>query len=289
MLPGIRRTIKSGRKFDYSKKKYSNPFFRRKKRQKIKPLALPWRIKLIIVEIIIVTIGLAWFFCFSIYFTVEMIDVIGAEKISSQEIKNLTWQQTKYGRYLFGSQKNLILFNKNKLFKIINEQYCLDSLSVEKKLPDTITIKFKEKIHSAIWRENDKYYYIDSSGNIISETSPLEIKQKNYPLIGYQGDKGAINNRKVIDQEENINYVIKLFNKLKDYKHKFEIEYFIIDNEVNTVKMAIVQGPKIYFNTNEDLGKQIAKLLILINEKLKNDFNKKIYIDLRYGDRVYCR
>ncbi|MEA3464281.1 MAG: cell division protein FtsQ/DivIB [Patescibacteria group bacterium] len=288
MLPSMGRTIKSGRKFDYSKRNYSNPFFHRRKRKKIKPLELPWRIKLIIIEVIILIIGLIWFFCFSAYFTIEMINVIGAEKISSQEIKNLTWQQIEHRRFLFGSQKNLILFNKSKLFKIINEQYCVDSLFIERKLPNIITIKFKEKIHSAVWRENDKYYYIDEAGNIITEANPLEIKQKNYPLIDCQRKKAVINNKKIIDQEENIDCVIQLFNKLNN-KHEFEIECFIIDNEVNTVKVAIIQGPQIYFNTNEDLEKQIAKLLTLINEKLKDDFNKKNYIDLRYGDRVYYR
>jgi len=51
----------------------------------------------------------------------------------------------------------------------------------------------------------------------------------------------------------------------------------------------LIDGPKIFFNTEEGIDKQINKLLVIKNEKLKDDFNGKEYIDLRYGDRVYYR
>jgi hypothetical protein len=53
--------------------------------------------------------------------------------------------------------------------------------------------------------------------------------------------------------------------------------------------MILKLGPAVYFNIEEDIDKQINKLIIIKNEKIKKDFNKKTYIDLRYGDRVYYR
>ena len=285
MLPR-RKKFKAKKKFDYHKKNYSNPFFRHKKRIKIKSPSLTWRVKLIIFEIIILISGIIWFCCFSTYFAISAIDVIGAEKISIQDIKELARQQTKHRRFLFGSQKNLFFLNANELIKTLNEQYCLDNIVIKKKLPGILIIKFKEKIYSVIWHQLDKYYYIDEAGNIIIETNPLEIKQKNYPLIDYQGG-GKIVDKKIDGQNDNINFIIKLFNEFKKAKYGFKIERFIINNELNTVKMIINQGPEVYFNTREDLEKQVTKLLVLINEKLKDDFNEKTYIDLRYGDRVY--
>lgn len=288
MLQKRKNLIKINKKIDYRKKEYSNPFFR-KKRRKAKLPRLSLKIKLIFLAIILIICAPAWFCFFSNYFNISVINVFSESKKISENIINLAWQQAENRRFLIGSQTNLFLFNIDKLKKTLNEQYCFDELKIEKKAPNTLNVEFKEKIHSAVWRENDKYYYIDEAGNIITEANPLEIKQKNYPLIDYQIEKGVINNKKIMDQEESINCVIQLFNKLKNNKHEFEIECFIIDNEINTVKMAIIQGPEIYFNTSEDLEKQIAKLLTLIDEKLKDDFNKKIYIDLRYGDRVYYR
>jgi len=325
MLVGRKKYIKKGKKFDYYKKEYSNPFFHQKKRKKIKIPSFPklrlgqrsWRVKLIIVEIMVLIVGLVWFFCFSSFFLIGNITVAYFEqnhqdhnpdvysqdhnntinrwsagsstgRISTEEIKELAWQQTKRRRFLFGSQENLILFNKNKLIKTLSEQCCFDDLVVEKNLPDTLVIKFKEKTYSAIWYEQDKYYYIDAKGNIITETNPLEINQKNYPLIENVGENKILN-KKIEGQEENINYIILLFNEFKKGHHGFEIERFIIDKEIDTVKMAINHGPEVYFNTSASIDKQVTKLLILINEKLKDDFSNKTYIDLRYGDRVYYR
>ena len=283
------KLIRGRKKINYYKKNYSNPFFRGKKRKQLKLSPLSWRVKLIIAEIIVLAGGIAWFCFFSSYFTINLVSVFGAEKVSTEEIKNLAWQQAKSRRFLFGSQKNLILFSADKLTKTLNEQYYFDNLVVQKKLPDAISIKFKEKIYSAVWHQSDKYYYIDSAGSIIAETNPLEIKQKNYPLIDYLGDIEILD-KKIKDDNEKIKYIIQLFNEFKYKKPAgFEIERFIINNEVNTIKMIIIGGPEIYFNITADLKKQIDKLLVIINEKLKDEFSKKTYIDLRYGDRVYYR
>lgn len=271
----------------YRKKKYSNPFFR-KKRKKINLSYFSWRLKLIVVEIMVLICGFVWFFCFSPYFNIEMISAAGAEKISGREIEDLAWRQTERRRLLLGSQKNLFLFDLDELIKTLNERYCFDDLKVEKKRPDKIIITLKEKTYSAIWRESstDKYYYIDLEGNIIDETNPLEIKNKNYPLIDNKREN-AIADRKIEKQNDNIDYIVRLFDKFKKENPGFAIERFIIDNEINTIKMSINQGTEIYFNTKEDMDKQISKLMVIITEKLKDDLNNKKYIDLRYGERVY--
>ena len=287
------------KKPNYYDKKYSNPYFRKKrKKKKVKVAKLPWRAKLILFEIFIVFIALVWFFCFSGVFNLDYIDINGLEKISAKEIKNIVREQTECKRFLFGSQKNLILFNTIKLSRQLNENYAFEWVLFEKKLPNQLIINLAEKKYVAIWHELGKYYYIDNEGNIIEEIDPLEIKQKNYPLIDNQRSS-SVQGRKIIDHVDDIQYIIKLFSEFKnnaypfpvnkDESSDFPIERFILDNEVNTVKMALTNGPIIYFNTDKEIGEQIVKLTILIREKLKDDFKSKSYIDLRYGDRIYYR
>ena len=282
-----RKNFKINKKIDYRKKEYSNPFFR-KKRRKAKLPRLSLKIKLIFLAIISMLCALAWFCFFSDYFNISVINASESGKISQNDIINLAWRQAENRRFIIGSQANLFLFNIDKLKKTLNEQYCFDELKIEKKAANTLNIEFKEKNYSAVWNESDKYYYIDNLGNIIVETSPLEIKNKNYPLIQSRGES-LISNNKVKNQDKNINYIIKLFQELKKTEKLFKIENFIIDDEVNTVKITVIGGPKIYFNTDKDIDKQINKLIALITEKLKDDFLHKEYIDLRYGDRVYYR
>ncbi len=283
------KKIRRYKKLSYYDKKYPNPYFRKKrKKKKVKIAKLPWRAKLILLEIVVVFTALTWFFFFSDFFTLDYIDINGSEKIPTKSIKEIATQQTKYKRFLFGSQENLILYNTDKLAEKLNQNYVFEWLTIEKQLPNQLIINFAEKKYTAVWHESEKYYYIDDQGNIIEEINQLEIKLKNYPLIDNQGG-AKIQEKKIVDQNNNIQYIIKLFEEFKNSAYDFSIERFILDNEINTVKMALINGPIIYFNTDKEIGEQVVKLTILIKEKLKNDFNSKSYIDLRYGDRIYYR
>lgn len=138
----------------------------------------------------------------------------------------------------------------------------------------------------AVWHKSDKYYYVDENGRLVLEVNPLDVNSKNYSLIESEtSDVGE----KTGGERERIAYIIKLFNEFKDNKYGLEAERFKIDNETDTVKMAVKNGPTVYFNIKEEMAAQIAKLVALKDEKLKDDFNKKTYIDLRYQDRVYYR
>lgn len=211
----------------------------------------------------------------------------GTQKISSGEIEGLVWDQTKEKRFLFGQQNNLFLFKKNQFIKNLKERYTFDTLEVDKKMPGNLIINVREKSYAFIWRENDKYYYCDIDGYVIDEINPLEIKGKKYPLIENQG-QGKLRDIEIDIEKKYIDYIMDLFNNLKG-NAQYPIEKFILDNEADTVKLQIAGGPQVFFNINEDQNKQIEKLNIIKDEKLKDDFNKKFYIDLRYGDRVYYR
>ncbi len=295
MLPNKKitkiRNFKQKRKLPYNTtKKYINPFFARKKRKKIKKAAanLTIKYKLIIIGLLIILGCAVWYLFYSPFFVIKIIEVNGQGGVNSDNIKNIAWQQINNKFFILWPQKNIFLFDKNKLTDELNKKYSFEMLIITKKLPDKLIIDYKEKEYAFIWLENDKYYYSDIKGGIITETNPLEIKQKDYPLIKNQSSSRIVNN-KITSNLSYINYVITLFNKFKKYKDDLEIQKYIIDNDLYTVKIILFNGPMIYFNINEDVDKQINKLIVIKNEKLKEDFAKKTCIDLRYGDRVYYR
>ncbi|NCO79881.1 hypothetical protein CO116_03770 [Candidatus Falkowbacteria bacterium CG_4_9_14_3_um_filter_38_19] len=282
---GSVRLHQAGRKLIFTKKTYANPYFQKQKPRITKAPIYSFGFKLIIFIIFATIIGLSWFLFFSATFNIKEISVIGALKISNTEIEDLCWQQTQA---TFGRQKNIFLFNKNGLADLINEKYNFDNLKIKKKLPNKIVISFTEKQQAIIWREAEKYYYADNLGNIISEVNPLNISQKNYPLIDNNLEPKIVD-KKINITPEKINYILNLFAEFKDKKHGFDVDRFILDNEETTIKMAVINGPTIYFNIKDDLAKQVDKLTVMIEQKLKTDFNQKTYLELRYGDRVYYR
>ncbi|MFH1822692.1 MAG: cell division protein FtsQ/DivIB [Patescibacteria group bacterium] len=270
----------------FSKNKHKNPFFQNKRRSNFSQF-LTLKIKLIIISVFIVSGGCIYFFCFTNFFIIKQIEITGLTKLTSAEIEEIAWQQTNGRRFIIGSQKNIFLFNETKLINTLNSSYGFDQIIITKKIPNLIKLELKEKSYAFIWHENEKYYYTDINGSVINEVSPLEITGKKYPLIYNETNNQIINNKIGVDIRY-VDYVLKLFNEFKS-SNEIIIERFIIDQELNTIKMVIISGPQVYFNIEEDLTKQINKLLVVKKEKLKDDFNKKSYIDLRFGDRVYYR
>lgn len=292
----IRR--KKYKRIDYYNKKFVNPFFRRRKIKKVRTSGLIQRNKLIIFLTLSFLVGLLWFFCFSSIFNINNIIINNLNRISKQEIEDIVYQQMKTRQLLFFPQRNLILFSKKDFQKNVEKKYYFKNLSIKKKFPKSIIINIQEEPCAFILQEEGRYYYVDIEGYIIDEINPLDIKKNSYPLI-YNDENTKIYSGKIDIDSNHINYIISLADKLnnnydfllnKDNKDiKLEIEKFALSQEINTVKMVMLGGPTIYFNTEEDQVRQINKLIIIKNDKLKNDFINKIYIDLRYGDKVYYR
>lgn len=278
-------------KLSYSSNKYSNPFFIKKKKSNKKKLVSETavkRIRIAITSASIVVIGSVWFLFYSNYFTINNIVANGGGRISHDTIEKYAWQQINDSFIIFLPQKNIFIFSKSKLIKNLEEKYSFNSLEIVKELPSTLIVNYNEKQYAMIWCEDDKYFYSDEKGYVITEANLLEIKQKDYPIIKNNTDR-RISDDQVPTGTDYINYILALFEKFKNYDTEFEIDRFIIDNDINTVKAEIREGPSIYFNINEDIEKQFNKLLIIKKEKIKDSFYSKSYIDVRIGDSVYYR
>ncbi len=280
-----KRVLKrAGRHYVYNKKEYNNPFFKKTRTKKSIPSKYSWRIKLAIIEVLILFLGLFWFFFFSPVFEITKININGYTRIQQKDILDLVNNQMS--SYL-NFQKNIFLFKNQTLINNLNDKYCLEKITVKKDFPATVNVIIQETRTSVVWYENENYYYVDSDGNVIEKVEPLEITQKNFPIIDNQSLNYIV--EKDVNQA-NVNqlkYVIELFESLNKNNYNFEIEKFLIDNEFNTVKLLIRQGPIVKFSSQEPLEGQIAKLDILINQTLKDDYIKLKKIDLRYGELIF--
>jgi cell division septal protein FtsQ len=286
----LNRKFKKKGKLLYNSKNYSNPYFGIKNNKKNKPSNpfLPTRLKLISLSLIAMFTGLVWFLFFSGFFNIKSISATGEGRLDANDLENIAWIQANQGYFVFIKQKNIFLFSGGNLLKNLKEKYSFENIILKKKFPNSILINYKEKNYSMLWLENNNYYFGDEYGYIISPANAEEVKQKKYPLIENQSDSKITDNKITLDRIY-INYIFNLTNKFKNLNNDFKIKNFLLDNEMYTVKMALENGPIILFNLEEDVDKQIEKLKIIKGEKLKQDFNKKTYIDIRYGDRVYYR
>ena len=281
----LKKTRKNNKKF-YQRKKYTNPFFQKSKKQK-KYRTNSSRIlkisKFFLLGLIFFIGSTVWFVFYSNYFSIKEIEIRGGDKINPELIREAAWKQINDSYLVVIPQKNIFIFNKNKLKNTLENKYVFNNLLVVKKIPNKIIVEFNEKEYALILQSGDRYYYCSDKAEIISEIDNIiEISQKDYPII-----KNLIERTRI--KQEQIAYILELFQAFKDYEKEFKINKFIIDEELNTVKVKLLDGPKIFFSTKGEIEKQINKAVIIKNEKLKESFFDKEYIDVRIGDSIYYR
>lgn len=284
-----KRLNKKNRGYKYSAKDYSNPFFNKKSQgaRSRSSYNFSGKIKIILFVLLIMAVLLVYFFFFSKYFEIKNTEINGEGGVDKNMVESIITEQINDNLYIFLPQKNIFLFNEKELARRLETKYSFDFLNIKKDLPNKIIVEYREKKYSIIWTEDEKYYYTDKEGYVITETNVLEISEKNYPLVENQKDSRIYNNQVPLEQSY-INYIINLYKSFKDY-NEFKIEKFIVDSDINTAKLKLIDGPQVFFNINEAIDKQINKLQVVKTEKIKDDFSKKEYIDVRYGDSVYYR
>ncbi|MCX6796268.1 MAG: FtsQ-type POTRA domain-containing protein [Candidatus Falkowbacteria bacterium] len=273
----------------FSSKEYNNPFFTKERsKAKIRKKNLAIYFKLIGVLIFAIMLLLIWVLFYSRFFAITNIEINNQGRIPKEVIETTIREQMVNSQLILMPQKNIFFFSKNALRKNLETKYSFTTLEIQKKLPQTLIVNVTEKLYVAIWHEDDKYFYIDDNGKIVSETNVLDINGKNYPLIYNLSIKKESNNQAPIEVND-LKFVIGVQQKLDAFKDEFKIISYTLDNDMYTIKANVENGPKIYFSTQRDIDQQIEKLLLIKREELKDNFFKKEYINVKIQGRVYIK
>lgn len=277
------------KKRDYGPKKYSsNPLFgNKRKRPSHKKSKLNLLMPAVILSVFLSMGSLAWLALFSEHFKIKNLDISITGTINNEELKEKFWQQTK-GRRLFFPESNYFVFNSGYLERKLRDEYNLESIKVSRGWPDKIRIEAVLKKYSLAWTEAQRYFFLDEFGNIVQETGQNDPELKKFAIVVNEG-KSRIKDKRIDIDREQLKFILALYAELPAFNKLFQYDKFIMDSNLHTIKLATKQGPMLMFNTNESLNNQIAKLNTVLKEKIRKNFSKKHYIDLRYGDMVYIQ
>ena len=102
-------------KLRYSAKKYSNPFFVKKRGRPdlhFQNFTLPRALKLSIIFVLVVICVTTYFFFYSSYFDIKKIEITGEGRISNESIEEMVWAQINNNFFIFSPQRNIFLFDK---------------------------------------------------------------------------------------------------------------------------------------------------------------------------------
>lgn len=280
------------RRLDYHKKNFENPYFSRASENPAKqfrfrlPKVSP-KSALSLISLLGAGYGLFWFVAESQFFAIKNIDVFVPEKFNADEIRNIAWQKTQEKRFSL-SQSNLLFYDSHKVYDDIASRYTTSNLSVKKIYPDRVTISFDEKIYEAVWMEQGKYYLLNKDDESAVPTDLEQLKDKKFPLIKYDGSE-LYNAGKIASTSQKVRFIVDIYANISK-NNPFKVDFFSFnDLEAGPIELKVKDGPRVIFSERENLDKQLKKLYTIISERLKNDFMKKTYVDVRFGDAVYVK
>jgi cell division septal protein FtsQ len=283
---------RKSKRLDYHRKSFHNPYFSRNQEQGRRGRGFVWpswpkKTIFLSLLLLISAYGLFWFMAKSRFFSIKSIEIAVPAKFDQESVRSLAWgqaSQTKFGL----SQSNLLVFDADNLSKLIDSQYAASAITIKKIYPDNLKISFEEKVYEAVWLEAGHYYLLNKDDQAAVAIEPSSLEDKLFPLIENRG-RELFFEGKIASSGPKVRFIVDIFSNIsKNISNKPE-KFIINDLENGPIELKIANGPRLIFSEREDLDKQLKKLYTVINERLKTDFMKKEYIDVRFGDSVYIK
>jgi len=276
--PKLRRRIKK----DYLRKNFKNPFFR--SYQEVRG----WRFfRWIFLAGLALLIFLSWFFLMSPWWRLKNIEITGLTRRQNVDIEKVVWQQTAEKRGWFFHQSNILLFDVDQVNHSLIDQYSFSSLNIKKRFPKTLKIDISERPYAFIFQERERLAYADASGFLITETNVADEDKTKYFILENQSPNSLLNEKNmIVIKKAYLDFAFNLYQYLITFSD-LPIEKFIIDQELNTLKVKFISGPTAFFNISDEVNSQVDRLVLVKKDKIRDNFSRTNYIDLRYGSRVY--
>ncbi len=216
---------------------------------------------------------------------------VGEKDVEIQNnIKKMIKDQINRNKWLAPFKNNILLFSTKRLKSAILKKYYIDDLKIKKKIIDnSLIVSFKEKISAFMLINNNNRWLVDIDGNILKKI----VMQNNNVEIGlprvYNNSDDEVKIGENYFNKDFVKAILEFSNKdVKNFTYQIK-NFTVNDLDGQSLIVHIINGPKIYFNIEHNLEKQVRKLNITIEKEIKDKFKKLNYIDLRFGQKVYYK
>ena len=225
----------------------------------------------IIVLIGIIIAGII-FALLSPIFNVKEIRVIGNSKISTDTIISLSGLK---------SEQNIFDFKTSDVVDVIKQNAYVDTVDVQRKLPDIININVVERVATYILKFGNAYVYINNQGYILEITN----KEANYPIItNYETPEEQIKegNRLCSEDLEKLNDVLKIIEaaSVNNGEIKKLITQINIENKSNYILTLQKEKKQVYIGDTTNLSTKMLWIDKFLEEEKDNEGIIFLNIDL---------
>ena len=270
-------------KRDYHKSKF---VAKRKQQTAIKKEKQSF-VKMIIYFIFLIFIfGAIYFFIFSSAFKIKKVVITGTDNAKDiRAIELIINNFTQYNKFLFFSQKNIFILNKNALKNAIKLNFDFKLIDLKIKTPHTLLVNVKTKAPRIIWREDNKFFTIYSDGRVKNQTDGNIFE---LPVVN-RGTSTSLAIGDLMLSQKQIKYINKLFSLFNFYFKDIQAKQFIVTSlESRQVKLITSEGWYILFNLDLDPADSLTMVKAVLEQKIKDRHNLH-YINAKIKDRIYYK
>lgn len=269
-------------KKDYQSKNLRNPFFHKKAAGK----GSRWLKWLVLLGLGLIAF-IIWLLFGAHFWNISEINLTGLNRVPKSAVDEIIREEADQARFFFFSGHNIFLFDTEAACETLLNSFNLTGCSIERKLPGTLEVIGYERPYSFIWQEGSEYFYSSREGYIIRDQLVSDEDKQKYFILENKNPGSLIGHNNVINvKSDYLNFAFSLYERIAD-QNELALEKFVIDWEFNTLKAKFANGPEVFFNTRDDAVTQLNRLQLVKNEKIKDNFNRTEYIDLRYGDKIF--
>jgi cell division septal protein FtsQ len=221
---------------------------------------------------------------FASFFNIKEIQILGNQKVSTEDIKQLVNEKIirNFGKF---SSKSIFLSNlKEAKASILNKFPQIEDINLKRKFPGSLIVEAKERTPVATFCPNSECFLIDKNGVVFEKT---DVIFSEFPKIkNIQGKSNFSLGEKIID-EKILTFIPDVKSRLNE-KLKIDVEEFNVPS-LQRLNVKTKENWEIYFNLDGDLKWQTEKLILVLENEIPSEKRKDLeYIDLRFS-RVYYK
>lgn len=212
-------------------------------------------------------------FLLSDIFNIKQIKVINNNKITSQEIKELSTLK---------ENENMFKFLEMSVTERIKQNAYIENVNIRRKLNGTIEIEVTERVATYMLTMENQYAYINNQGYIleISQTK-LEVPT----IIGYITENLEPGSRLVEEDLEKLNTVIQIVKTAKEKELDSKITNINIEDENNFLITMGSESKLIHFGNSSNINDKF----IMLKAVLEDNVGVKGEIFVKDLNRVFFR
>ncbi len=195
-------------------------------------------------------------FLFSDLFNIKQITVINNNKISSQEIINLSTLKT---------EENMFKTTNKKIIDNIKTNSYIETVKVSRKLDGTVVLDVTERVATYIIELDNGYAYINNQGYVL-EISAIKLEVPNIKGISTEMQNMIPGNRISVEDLKKLDTVIQIMQTAENKQLSQAITEFDITNASNYILNLESEKKTIHFGDNSKINDKMLWIEYAVQE-----------------------